>query len=191
MALRLLFAVCVGVQPYAIDHDPDLSYDDDDMMRWREGLTTGSLCDARDDNSSCWYSALILQRRSSTTIFFEDDEVDEVLIHFETWDDRWDEWISITSKRIVPRDSAPIYYSVHMFQHEGGHSPHERALQNIPTARVSYATAMERGHEEWLLKRQQWFDILGQHHLILPLIQLILDYHGTLIYRLCDLECGK
>ncbi|RLN57139.1 hypothetical protein BBJ28_00025520, partial [Nothophytophthora sp. Chile5] len=62
-----------------------------DVEQWRVGLKEGDEIDARD-TSRKWYEARVL---------YVDDL--QALIHYVGWNARFDEWIDITSQRLMPR----------------------------------------------------------------------------------------
>ncbi|RLN14667.1 hypothetical protein BBJ28_00000312 [Nothophytophthora sp. Chile5] len=61
------------------------------VEQWRVGLREGDEIDARDTNRK-WYAARVQ---------YVDDL--QVLIHYVGWNVRFDEWIDITSQRLMPR----------------------------------------------------------------------------------------
>lgn len=62
---------------------------------WAQGLRIGSKVDALDF-VAMWYTASIIDT---------DPENDEVLIHYDNWDPKWDEWLSRFSPRLAMHET--------------------------------------------------------------------------------------
>lgn len=66
------------------------------LQKWVDTLDRGDLCDAIDNPEAdrCtprWYSGIVIESKKN-----------EVKIHFDSWNNRFDEWISRENRRLLP-----------------------------------------------------------------------------------------
>ena len=62
-----------------------------DITTWRACIKPGRRCDAQD-SKGIWRKGVIIKIK-----------VDQVLVNYTGWSHRYDEWISISSPRLLPR----------------------------------------------------------------------------------------
>jgi PHD finger protein 20 len=80
-------------QPSCSSSQKDARYRSKEKM----DFVVGSLLEARDFNNE-WFSAKVVE---------VDCDEREVLVHFQKWSSRYDEWISMDSARLRPVPQTP------------------------------------------------------------------------------------
>jgi hypothetical protein len=182
--------------------------------KWRHSLEKGTLCDARDATTRWYHATVVDTSTAvahPAALFtghpdtpHQDTNHKIVLVRYYGWSERWDEWIDSMSPRLLPRNSHVLRYTLYPFTLPGivlndkGErryeissslsSPYQRALGFPPTKpprqRQEMAAAMERGHQQWLVHRQQWINIVSDtcQNMTVPVVLIVLDYHSSLIF---------